>query len=92
MDRDEEVVVREGSSKEQKTSRLKAGMSKVWTVLGKELPRSEVIFFSQMFIVCIVVIASIYNLSIGNDKSSLWIALLTSSCSYLMPPPQLRKN
>ena len=86
-----EFETREDQSKE--SSSVKSRLSKVWTVLGKDIPRSEVVFFSQMFIICIIVIASIYNLSVGDEKSSLWIALLTSSCSYLIPPPShMRKK
>ena len=86
-----EFETREDQSKE--SSSVKSRLSKVWTVLGKDIPRSEVVFFSQMFIICIIVIASIYNLSVGDEKSSLWIALLTSSCSYLIPPPShMRKQ
>ena len=71
---------------------LKSRMSRVWTVLGQDLPRSEVVYFSQMFIIYVVVITSIFNLSIGEEKSSLWLNLLTSACSYLLPPPQLNKD
>ena len=88
-----EVETREhGESKEVKGAGLKPHMSKVWSVLGQDLPRSEVVYFSQMLIIYIVVITSIFNLSIGEEKSSLWINLLTSACSYLLPPPQLNKD
>lgn len=68
-----------------------SSVSRVWNILGSSLPRSEVVFVSQMFIVCIIVIASIYNLSVGEEKTSLWLSLLTSSCSYLIPPPQFKR-
>ena len=74
-------------------SGMKSRLSKALGVLGRDVPRSDVVFLSQMFIICIIVTASIYNLSVGDEKGSLWIALLTSSCSYLIPPPfQLRKK
>ena len=88
---DEEIKMRADHSKEPK--RIKTRMSRVWTVLGNDIPRSDVVFIAQMFIICIIVVACIYNLSVGEEKSSLWIALLMSSCSYLIPPPfQLRKK
>ena len=68
-----------------------SSVSRVWNILGSSLPRSEVVFVSQMFIVCIIVIAPIYNLSVGEEKTSLWLSLLTSSCSYLIPPPQFKR-
>ena len=88
-----EIETREQQQpKQDETASLKSRASRVWTVLGKDLPRSEVVYFSQMFIIYIVVISSIYNLSVGEEKSSLWINLLTSTCSYLLPPPQLKKE
>ena len=88
-----EVETREhGESKEVKGVGLKSHMSKVWSVLGQDLPRSEVVYFSQMLIIYIVVITSIFNLSIGHEKTSLWINLLTSACSYLLPPPTIKQR
>lgn len=88
-----EVETREhGESKEFKGVGLKSHMSKVWSVLGQDLPRSEVVYFSQMLIIYIVVITSIFNLSIGQEKTSLWINLLTSACSYLLPPPTIKQR
>ncbi len=88
-----EIETRErGKPKEDEGIDLKSRLSRVWTVLGQDLPRSEVVYFSQMLIIYIVVITSILNLSIGEEKSSLWINLLTSACSYLLPPPQLNKD
>ena len=71
-------------------NRSSSSVSRIWNILGSSIPRSEVVFLSQMLIVCIIVIASIYNLSVGEEKTSLWLSLLTSSCSYLIPPPQLK--
>ena len=49
-----EVETREhGESKEVKGVGLKPHMSKVWSVLGQDLPRSEVVYFSQMLIIYI---------------------------------------
>ena len=69
-----------------------SSVSKISNILRTSLPRSKIVFFSQMFIVCIIIIASIYNLSIGEEKTSLWLSLLTSSCSYLIPPPRLKRE
>ena len=67
-------------------------VSKIRNILGTSLPRSQIVFFFQMFIVCIIIIASIYNLSMGDEKTSLWLSLLTSSCSYLIPPFRLKRG
>ena len=66
--------------------------NKEWAVLGKQFPRSEVRFFTQVFILYVVIITCLVNLSFGkNDLSSLWITLLSSSIGYLLPSPSIQK-
>jgi len=62
-----------------------------WPVLGQQLPEKCVVFFVQVALIFVVVIASIVNFSLktGNDK--LWIVLLSSSIGYLLPSPNLGK-
>lgn len=62
---------------------------KVWRVFGSPVPRSEIVFFSQVIIVYIVIITCIINLSTHNNQTELWTALLSSSLGYLLPAPQL---
>lgn len=61
----------------------------VWKFFGRAVPRSEIVYLSQVIIVYIVIIACILNLSINTERLDLWIALLSSSLGYLMPAPQL---
>ena len=63
-----------------------------WDFCGRDIPRSEIVFFVQVIIVYIVVLVSIVNLSIGRQGDKLWIALLSSSIGYLLPNPSLKKN
>ena len=63
--------------------------SQVWNVLGKKLPRNEVVYFSQVFLIYIVIIACIVNLSRGVGDSNLWTCLLSSGLGYLLPNPSL---
>ena len=67
-------------------------LSRIWNILGQKLPQDEVVFFCHMLIIIIIVSASIYNLSVGEEKTSVWLSLLTSSCSYLIPPPKLKQS
>ena len=62
---------------------------KVWRIFGRSVPRSEIVFFSQVIVVYIVIIACIVNLSTHNGRTELWTALLSSSLGYLLPAPHL---
>jgi hypothetical protein len=55
------------------------------------LPKSEVVFFTQIILIYIVCVCSLVNLSLGN-KNQLWTILLTSCLGYLMPNPSFEKK
>ncbi len=61
-----------------------------WDFFGKLIPRSEIVFFTQVIIVYIVIIVSIANLTLGHPDNKLWIALLSSSLGYLLPNPKIK--
>ena len=63
-----------------------------WHVLGRRVPRSEIVFACQMLLVYIVVCTSIFNLSTGRGDSNLWTALLSSCLGYILPNPKLGKK
>jgi hypothetical protein len=50
------------------------------------------VFFAQVGIWYIVILAAIVNLSLNNGTSTLWTALLSSSLGYLLPNPKLEKE
>lgn len=68
--------------------------SRLWNVLGHSCPSGEIVFISQMFVLLVVIGASLYNLSAGTDKSheTLWTALLSSSLGYILPNPRLKST
>ena len=51
--------------------------------------KSDVVFFSQVILIYIVVICSLINISLGSSLQ-LWIILLTSCLGYLLPNPSLK--
>ena len=61
-----------------------------WCCSGYSVPKSEIVFFSQVFIVYIVIITSIVNLSINTEDKQIWLVLLSSGIGYLLPNPTLR--
>ena len=73
--------------------RLRQRRSLMWRVFGSRVPKEEIVFGSQICVVMIVVVASIYNLSVGDTKKSeLWTALLSSCLGYILPNPRLNKD
>lgn len=60
-----------------------------WVFLGTKLPKSEIVFFSQIIILYIVIITCIVNLSIGNE-SEMWLILLSTSLGAILPNPDLK--
>ena len=64
-----------------------------WTLFGKQVPKSEIVFFCQVLIVYTVVVTSIYNLTKGaGENNKLWTALLSSSLGYLLPNPTIKNR
>jgi hypothetical protein len=51
--------------------------SEHWQLMGKILPKSEIVYFCQMLIVYVIIVTSIVNLLLQNQKNELWITLLT---------------
>ncbi len=65
--------------------------SEPWKLLGNKIPKSEIVYFSQMIIVYVIIIASVLNLSLKNGSSELWISLLSSCVGYALPNPKLKR-
>ena len=68
------------------------GHSDRWKCISGRMPRSEIVFFTQVLLIFMVVIFCFVNLTICTDHEQLCIALLGSCLGYLLPNPQLKKN
>ena len=55
-----------------------------WSFCGKDIPKSEIVFFSQIIAIYFVVEFSIYTITAGNQNTNLWITLLSSCLGYLL--------
>lgn len=64
----------------------------MWACLGRKIPRGEIVYFTQMIVVFIVVITSLYNLSTQHPNVNLWTILLSSTLGYSLPNPRLERN
>jgi hypothetical protein len=64
----------------------------VWNVCGYHMPKLEVVYFSQIVILYIVIIICLINLSVQHAEVELWCSLLSASIGYLLPNPSLKKE
>ena len=69
--------------------RVSPHSSQNWPIFGFKFPRSEVVFFSQVILIYIVVITAVVNISLGS-KDLLWSHLLVGSVGFLLPNPSIK--
>lgn len=60
-----------------------------WKCCREDIPTQQIIFFTQVILIYVVVITCIVNLAYGNEPRELWISLLGSSIGYILPTPTL---
>lgn len=56
------------------------------------LPRSEVVYFSQMFFILFLMLMCLYKLlfiEVRCEEMSFWVSLLSSLVGYILPNPKL---
>ena len=63
-----------------------------WHLFGTECPKEETVFLCQVVILYMIVVVSIYNLTVGHGDSTLWAALLSSPLGYLLPNPSMKRE
>ena len=66
--------------------------SRNWKICGSKVPRSELVFLSQVVIIYVVVCLCLYNLTTGRGDSNLWSALLSGCLGYLLPNPTIKNK
>ena len=64
---------------------------KDWKFCGREVPRNDLIFFSQVIIINIVLGLCLFNLTTGRGDSNLLSTLLRDCMGYLLPNPTIKK-
>jgi len=65
--------------------------SNKWTFFNNKLPKSEVIYFSQVILIYIVSIACVVNLSIAQGNLHIWSNILCACIGYMIPAPRIKK-
>ena len=60
---------------------------KNWKCCGWKIPQAEIMYFSQIIILYIIIIICMCNLTYKNENKDLWIALLSYCLGCLLPSP-----
>lgn len=64
-----------------------------WLLGEKSVSKSLIVYLCQIFIIYIIVVVSLYNLTVGSKEDlNLWIGLLCSAVGYLLPAPVLKRQ
>lgn len=73
-------------------SKMEVSRRDSWKVCGYGMNKSQVVYFSQIIIIYIIIITCILNLSLNNGDSNLWTALLSCCIGYILPSPKIKKT
>ena len=87
----EETTIGESFIVQHRKNASRPASQRLWDVFGRRVPRSEIVFFCQTFIIYVVVVTSLVNITLQNGPLNLWIALLGSGLGYLLPHPSFDK-
>ena len=63
-----------------------------WRFCNSRLPRSEVVYFTQISIIIFLIFISLAKLvffSLGCEESTFWFSLLSCTVGYALPNPKL---
>ena len=63
-----------------------------WIWCGRSVPKSEIVYFTQMIILYIVICTSLVMLAMKNEDGHLWAGMLGSCLGYILPNPKIKTN
>ena len=58
----------------------------------REYRKSEILCYSQISVLCLIVVVCIINLSLENGDQTAWTGLLATSLGILLPQPGFNKD
>lgn len=61
-------------------------MSDQWKMFGEKIPRAEIVYFAQLLICLILIIACIVMLVLHDSNREYWMIFV----GYIMPSPTLQ--
>lgn len=62
-----------------------------WKFCDKNVSRSFVVFITQVFVACFMIVFSCCNIYLSDrcEETTIWIAVLSSAVGYFLPNPKL---
>ena len=62
-----------------------------WKYIGQTCNRSLVVFLSQFFVILVILACCIVRITLATncEKTTVWIAILSSTVGYILPSPKL---
>lgn len=63
-----------------------------WRLFGEKVPRSEIVYFAQLFMCVALIITCVVMLALHDPNREYWMVVLSSLVGYIMPSPQLDKE
>jgi hypothetical protein len=74
----------------EKVEELGGYSSRNWTFGNHSVPKSMIVFFSQVILIYVVVALALFNITTDRGYLNLWISLLSGCLGYLLPNPTLK--
>lgn len=62
-----------------------------WVILGRHVPKGEIVFLCQYLVITIVIVSSIVNIALGNNTET-FLSLLSLSLGAILPNPKLKSK
>lgn len=66
--------------------------SSKWTICWQDVPKLEVIYFTQITLIFTIVIVCIIKLSLDTNNCTIWASLLSGCVGYMLPAPTLHRQ
>ena len=66
--------------------------SRLWNIFGQKMPRNEIVYFTQIILIYVIIGISLYQLTNNQSNTELWISLLSANIGYILPSPKIKKN
>ncbi len=63
-----------------------------WVFGGQNVPKEEIVFFSQISIIALVVLVGLINLCLNNGTESYWAAMVATGLGSLLPAPKIKRK
>ena len=63
-----------------------------WVIGGHNVPKEEIVFFSQITIITLVVLCGLINLCLNNGTESYWAAMVATGLGSLLPAPKIKRR